>query len=81
MTKIQKNVKKFYLESKLFNFSITKVNFVYLLVKKVLQKKGVSKGPIIKYILLVKIKDTTKQLYKRYNYEEHQHHQEHCQEL
>ncbi len=34
-------------------------------VKKVLQKKGVSKGPIIKYILLVKIKDTTKQLYKR----------------
>ena len=38
-------------------------------VKKVLQKKGVSKGRIIKYILLVKIKDTTKQLYKRYNYE------------
>ena len=59
MTKIQRNVKKFYLES----------------------KKGVSKGLIIKYILLVKIKDTTKQLYKRYNYEEHQYYQEHCQEL
>lgn len=70
MTKIQRNVKKFYLESKLFNFC-----------KKSFTKKGVSKGPIIKYILLVKIKDTTKQLYKRYNYEEHQHHQEHCQEL
>ena len=54
------NVKKFYLESKLFNFC-----------KKSFTKKGVSKGRIIKYILLVKIKDTTKQLYKRYNYEEH----------
>jgi len=50
--------------------------------KESFTKKGVSKGPIIKYILLVKIKDTTKQLYKRYNYEEqHQRHQEHCQEL
>jgi len=49
--------------------------------KKSFTKKGVSKGRIIKYILLVKIKDTTKQLYKRYNYEEHQYHQEHCQEL
>lgn len=64
------NVKKFYLESKLLTF-----------VKKVLHKKGVSKGHIIKYILLVKIKDTTKQFNKRYNYEEDQHHQEHCQEL
>ena len=58
MTKIQRNVKKVLLRKQTF------LTFV-----KKFYKKGVSKGLIIKYILLVKIKDTTKQLYKRYNYE------------
>lgn len=52
------NVKKVLLRKQTFNFC-----------KKSFTKKGVSKGLIIKYILLVKIKDTTKQFNKRYNYE------------